>query len=168
MHHLASISVIRHARSKNYLFIGIGVTLNRTRLLLAEDHAAMRNVAMRLLEQEFEVVGTAGDGQTLIEAAARLLPEVLVVDISMPGLSGIEAAHRLRETGSTTKVVFLTVYEDLDYVTAALATGALGYVVKSRMGTDLCLAIKEALAGRLFISPPVGCGPEKSGEEANP
>jgi DNA-binding NarL/FixJ family response regulator len=142
--------------------------LTRTRLLLAEDHAAVRNVAMRLLEQEFEVVGTAGDGQTLIEAAARLLPEVLVVDISMPVLSGIEAAHRLRETGSTTKVVFLTVYEDIDYVHAAFAAGALGYVVKSRMDTDLCLAIREALAGRLFVSPPIGCGPEKGGEEENP
>jgi DNA-binding NarL/FixJ family response regulator len=123
---------------------------------------------MRLLEQEFEVVGTAGDGQTLIEAAARLLPEVLVVDISMPVLSGIEAARRLRETGSTTKVVFLTVYEDIDYVDAAFAAGALGYVVKSRMDTDLCLAIKEALAGRLFVSPSVAWVPPKSWEGDTP
>jgi DNA-binding NarL/FixJ family response regulator len=115
----------------------------------------MRNVAIRLLEQEFEVVGTADDGQALIEAAARMLPEVLVVDISMPVLNGIEAAHRLRETGSTTRVVFLTTYEDIDYVHAALATGALGYVVKSRMNTDLCLAINEALAGRSFVSPSI-------------
>jgi DNA-binding NarL/FixJ family response regulator len=142
--------------------------LTRTRLLLAEDHAAVRNVAVQLLEQEFEVVGTAGDGQALIEAAARMLPEVLVVDISMPVLNGIEAAHRLRETGSTTRVVFLTTYEDIDYVHAALATGALGYVVKSRMDTDLCVAIKEALAGRLFVSPSVAWGSPKSGEGDTP
>jgi DNA-binding NarL/FixJ family response regulator len=142
--------------------------LTRTRLLLAEDHAAVRNVAVRLLEQEFEVVGTAGDGQALIEAAARMLPEVLVVDISMPVLNGIEATHRLRETGSTTRVVFLTAYEDIDYVHAALAAGALGYVVKSRMNTDLCLAIKEALAGRSFVSPSIACISLKSSEGDTP
>jgi DNA-binding NarL/FixJ family response regulator len=156
--------VIRHHQSQNYLFLGNEVTLTRTRLLLAEDHAAVRNVVVQLLEQEFEVVGTAGDGQALIEAAARMLPEVLVVDISMPVLNGIEAAHRLREKGSTPRVVFLTTYEDTDYVHAALATGALGYVVKSRMDTDLCLAIKEALAGRLFVSPSVAWVSPKSGE----
>jgi DNA-binding NarL/FixJ family response regulator len=138
--------------------------VTRTRLLLAEDHAAVRNVAIRLLEQEFDVVGTAADGQSLIEAAARMLPEVLVVDISMPVLNGIEAAHRLRETGSTTRVVFLTTYEDIDYVHAAIAAGALGYVVKSRMYSDLCLAIKEALADRLFVSPSIACVSPKSGE----
>lgn len=136
----------------------------RTRLLLAEDHAAMQKVALRLLEQEFEVVGTATDGQSLIEAAARMLPEVLVVDISLPVLNGIEAAHRLREAGSTTTVVFLTTYEDIDYVRAALAAGALGYVVKSHMYTDLCFAIKEALSGRLFVSPSVAWASQKSGE----
>jgi len=118
----------------------------------------VRNAAIQLLEQEFEVVGTAADGQSLIEAAARISPEVSVVDISMPVLNGIEAAQRLRETGSTTRVVFLTTYEDLDYVQAALAAGALGYVVKSRMYTDLCPAIKEALAGRMFVSPFIASG----------
>ena len=108
---------------------------------------------MRLLEPEFEVVGAVEDGLALLEAAARMKPDVCVLDISMPRVSGIEAATQLREREPGVKVVFLTVHEDPDFVRAALATDALGYVVKSRMASDLGPAIRASLAERLFVSP---------------
>jgi len=125
----------------------------RARILLADDHKEIRERAVRLLEPEFEVVGTVADGNELVRASAQLKPDVCVIDISMPHLSGIEAAIKLRESGSKAKIVFLTVNEDSDFVRAALRTGALGYVVKSRMASDLCLAINGAISGQLFVSP---------------
>ncbi len=125
----------------------------RARILLADDHKEIRDRAVRLLEPEFEVVGTVADGNALVKASAQLKPDVCVLDISMPGLGGIEAAIKLRENGSQARIVFLTVNEDSDFVRAALRTGALGYVVKSRMASDLCPAINGALRGRLFVSP---------------
>ena len=127
--------------------------MTRTRILIAEDHEGMRVKVIRLLEPEFEVVGAAGDGLTLLEAARKMKPDVCVLDISMPIMSGIEAATQLRRNASGPKIVFLTVNDDRDFVRAALEAGALGYVVKSRMASDLCSAIREAVAGRLFISP---------------
>jgi DNA-binding NarL/FixJ family response regulator len=99
------------------------------------------------------VVGTAGDGLTLLEAARKMKPDVCVLDISMPKMSGIEAATQLGRNALGPKIVFLTVNDDSDFVRAALGAGALGYVVKSRMASDLRSAIREAMAGRLFISP---------------
>ena len=93
------------------------------------------------------------DGDALVRASAQLKPDVCVIDISMPQLNGIDAAIKMRENGSEAKVVFLTVNEDSDFVRAALRTGALGYVLKSRMASDLCGAINGAISGRLFVSP---------------
>jgi len=106
-----------------------------------------------LLQPTFEVVGTVGDGKALLEAAARLEPDVILTDISMPILNGIEAANQLGESSCKSKIVFLTVHTDPDFITACLATRALGYVVKSHMATDLLPAIQAALAGRVFVSP---------------
>ena len=125
----------------------------RARILLADDHKEIRDRAVRLLEPEFEVVGAVSDGNALVRVFAQLKPDVCIIDISMPYLNGIEAAIKLRENGSEAKIVFLTVNEDSDFVRAALKTGALGYVVKSRMATDLCLAINGAIRGHLFVSP---------------
>ena len=124
----------------------------RTRILLADDYKGMCDRAVRLLEPEFEVIGVVRDGSALLEAASKMRPDVCVIDISMPVLSGIEAATRLKKSGSTAKIIFLTVHEDPDFVQAALETSALGYVVKSRMASDLRAAIKGAMAGRLFSS----------------
>jgi DNA-binding NarL/FixJ family response regulator len=129
--------------------------LDRIRLLVAEDHKEMCAKTVRELEVEFEVVGTVGDGQAMLEAEYKIKPDVCVMDISMPSLSGIEAAVALRQRGSRAKIVFLTVHEDQAFVDAALETGALGYVVKPRMMQDLRLAIREAVAGRVFISHPL-------------
>jgi DNA-binding NarL/FixJ family response regulator len=127
----------------------------RPRLLLAEDHIGMRERAVQMLEGSFNVVGVVADGDAFLEAASRMQPDVCVIDISLPGLSGIEAVTRLKALGSTSRIVFLTMHEDPDYLRAALAAGASAYVVKSRMASDLTIAMKEAMADRLFVSPSV-------------
>jgi len=124
----------------------------------------MRNTVVRLLADEFEVVGTVGDGRALVEAELRLQPQIGIFDISMPLMSGIEAAIEIRRRGSTMKIVFLTVNEDADFAAAALDTGATGYVIKRNMVTDLVIALKEAVAGRRFVSPSCGIfGDNQSG-----
>lgn len=127
--------------------------VNRARILLADDHDDMRERVKRYLEHEFEVLRSFDNGLEVVEAAAKLKPDVCLLDISMPVLDGIETANRLKETGSTAQIVFLTIHEDPDFVQAAFRTGALGYVIKRRMVSDLRLAIQAALAGRKFISP---------------
>jgi DNA-binding NarL/FixJ family response regulator len=108
---------------------------------------------VRDLEVEFLVACCATDGQELLDAESRIKPDVIVLDISMPIMDGIEAATVLRERDSKAKIVFLTMHDEPEFLQAALATGALGYVIKSRLATDLRLAVREAMAGRLFISP---------------
>lgn len=125
----------------------------RARALLADDHAAILDRAAQALSRDCEIVGTVSNGIDALEAAGRLLPDVIVLDISMPGMTGLEVATRLRETGNVAVIVFLTVHEDQEFVDAARATGAAGYVVKSRLSSDLSKAVAEALAGRQFVSP---------------
>jgi DNA-binding NarL/FixJ family response regulator len=124
----------------------------RARILLADDHKGMRERATRLLEPEFEVVGAVADGSALLEAVLKMKPDVCVIDISMPVICGIEAATQLKKSGSAAKIIFLTVHEDPDFVQAALEAGALGYVLKSRMASDLRAAVKGAMDGQVFIS----------------
>jgi DNA-binding NarL/FixJ family response regulator len=129
--------------------------LASVRVLLADDHQQFLAVAEQLLEPEFEVVKTVGDGKALLVEAAKLAPDVIVLDISMPNLNGLEAARKLKAAGSTAKIVFLTVHEDVDYVRGALATGAQGYVIKTRLASDLLVALREVLASRSFVSPTI-------------
>ena len=128
---------------------------DRKSVLLADDHEDFLAAAVRHLEPHFDVLKAVADGQALLDQAARLEPDIVVLDISMPLLNGIEAARRLKAAGSTAKIVFLTMHADPDYVRAALATGALGYVIKSRLASDLLPSIREALAGRPFVSPSI-------------
>ncbi len=129
--------------------------MNRPRVLLADDHSSVIERVSELLQAEFEVVGAVTNGKELVFESARLRPDVIVLDISMPELSGIEAAHELRSLGSTARIVFLTVQTRVEFVRACLAEGALGYVTKSRLATDLVPAIQDALSGHQFISPPI-------------
>jgi DNA-binding NarL/FixJ family response regulator len=129
--------------------------MDGARVLLADDHDDFLAVATRLLEPEFEIVKTFGNGQTLVDEAADLHPDAMIVDISMPVLNGIEAARKLRAAGSNAKIVFVTVHRDADYAEAALAAGGDGYVIKSRLASDLLPALRAALAGRSFVSPSV-------------
>jgi DNA-binding NarL/FixJ family response regulator len=125
------------------------------RILLADDHPNLLVIVTELLSTLFDVVGTFGDGESLLNAAANLRPDALVIDVSMPILTGFEVAQKLKERGNTGRIIFLTVHDDLDFVRASLATGAFGYVIKPRLATDLVPAIHEALADRIFISPSV-------------
>ena len=129
--------------------------MNRPRVLLADDHSSVTERVSALLQPNFEVVGAVTNGKELLLESARLQPDVLALDISMPELSGIEAARELRSLGSTAKIVFLTVQTRVEFVRACLAEGALGYVTKSRLAMDLIPAIQDALSGHRFISPPV-------------
>ena len=126
----------------------------RARILLADDHKQMRKIVVQLLEREFEILDPVADGHALLKAASRLKPDVCLLDIAMPTMNGIEAAIQLKERGSTAKLIFLTLHEDRDFIQAALGVGASGYVFKRRVRSDLSLAVSEALADRIFISPP--------------
>ena len=111
----------------------------------------MLEYVRKFLSAEFEVVSAVSSGQTALETAARLRPDVIILDIMMPNLGGIEVARRLQESDLGVKTIFLTVEEDRDICLAALETGAMGYVLKSRLGTDLIPAIKQVIeAGVLF------------------
>jgi DNA-binding NarL/FixJ family response regulator len=127
--------------------------LIRPRVLLADDHPALLEATTALLRAQFDVVGTATDGATLVSEALRLCPDVIVADITMPVLSGIDAAHRLRESVPSTKIVFLTVHSEEQFIKACTAEGALGYVLKSHMKTHLIPAIQAALVGQSYICP---------------
>ena len=140
----------------------------RARILLADDHKEMRDRVVQLLGHEFEILDPVGDGSALLEAASKLQPDVCLLDISMPIVNGIEAATRLKERGATAKIIFLTIHEDLDFVQAALKTGASGYVVKRQMASDLRTAVKEALAGRTFISTLIPIGSKKNHKREMP
>ena len=130
-----------------------GVEIMRPRLLLADDHAIVADGLRYLLESEFDLIGVVGDGASLVETANKLKPDVIVTDISMPKLSGIEAARRLKAAGSSAKVIFLTMHMDVEVATEALRAGASGYVLKHSATHTLSHAIWEALKGRQFISP---------------
>ena len=126
-------------------------------MLLADDHEAMLDRVTDLLADDCDVIGTAIDGRQALEAAMELKPDVLVLDISMPVMNGIETARSLKELGAKTRIVFLTVHDDPDYAREALEAGALGYVIKPRIASDLVAAINEVHAGRSFawpLSPP--------------
>jgi DNA-binding NarL/FixJ family response regulator len=122
------------------------------RVVLADDLAPVLNTVAQLLQGSFEIVGEASDGMSALETILKLDPDLAVLDISMPGMSGIEVARELRSRGTRVKIVFLTVHEDADILATCVAAGGLGYVVKVLMETDLILAMNEALAGREFVS----------------
>jgi DNA-binding NarL/FixJ family response regulator len=123
------------------------------RVFLADDHQEMLQTIALILGDSFQIVGMAEDGQTVLELAPRLFPDVLILDISMPTMNGIEIAERLRTSGCNSKVVFLTVYEDSDFVEAAMSAGPAGYVLKAYLCTDLVPAIRTVLAGTAYVSP---------------
>lgn len=121
-------------------------------ILLADDHPHFLQLIERLLKAKFDVLGRVADGESLVEAARRLHPEVILTDISMPALSGIEAVERLKKEGSQAKFIFVTVHTGADFVKACLDLGAVGYVLKPRVATELLPAIQEALVGHTYVS----------------
>jgi DNA-binding NarL/FixJ family response regulator len=127
--------------------------MTRTTLLLADDHRPVLDRLIRMLSSEFDILGALDDGQAVVDAAAMLKPNVIVLDISMPLLSGLEAAALIRESAIRPSIIFLTVHEDRDFVAAAFEAGGRGYVLKRRLATDLVPAIHAAMAGQTFVSP---------------
>jgi DNA-binding NarL/FixJ family response regulator len=125
----------------------------KTKVLLADDHPPLVDAAVAILKPHFDIVGIATDGATLVSEAIRLRPDVIVSDIALPTLNGIEAIHRLRMSKSQAKVVFLTVHAEEGFLKACMAEGAVGYVLKSRMKTQLIPAIEAVLEGKSYVSP---------------
>jgi DNA-binding NarL/FixJ family response regulator len=122
-------------------------------VILADDHKIILEGLKNLLEEEFEVLGQAEDGRQLLSSAQKLHPDVVVVDISMPLLNGIEAVKQLKKTDPGIKVVFLTMHNDAMYAKEALDAGASGFVLKHSAPSELITAIHEALKGNTYISP---------------
>jgi len=129
--------------------------LARPRVLIADDEQEFLQTIALQLEGECEVVGTSSDGARAVALTTILSPDVVVLDISMPVATGIEAALCLRERGCRARILFLTVHYDRDFVEAALSAGGKGYVLKSRLITDLLPAIRAVMDGNVFISPPL-------------
>jgi DNA-binding NarL/FixJ family response regulator len=139
--------------------------MSRPRLLLADDHRLVLDGLHGLLEREFEVVGTVEDGRALVSAARQLNPDVVLLDVSMPLLNGIDAAHRLRKNCPSCKLIFVTMHDVRAYVRAAFQAGGSGYVLKRSAFRELITAIHEVLHGGTYVSPEIDIDPRKASEE---
>ena len=128
--------------------------LIRRRILLADDHSPLLEAAIDLLRPHFDIVGTVMDGATLVSEALRLNPDVIIVDITMPVLNGIEAVQKLVRAGSTAKFVFLTIHCSQEFIKACSEAGAKGFVSKSKMKAHLIPAIYAVLDDLPYISSP--------------
>ena len=126
--------------------------MNRPRLLLADDHRIVVEGLRSILAVEYDLVGIVDDGRELVEAAKRLEPDIIVADIAMPQLNGLEAIARLKKDGCQAKVVFLTMHKDATYAARALAVGASGFVLKHSASTELLTAIRAALSGMTYVT----------------
>jgi DNA-binding NarL/FixJ family response regulator len=127
--------------------------MKRTRVLLADDHPLMLEGLRMLLEPHFETVGTVGDGRALVEEALRLKPDLVMLDITMPLLNGIDAAAQVRKSLPGVKLLFVTMHANRTYLEAALHAGGTGYVLKSAAREELVDAIRTVLNGRIYVSP---------------
>jgi DNA-binding NarL/FixJ family response regulator len=125
----------------------------KPRLLLADDHTLLLEGIRLILEPEFDLVGSVEDGQALLAAAKALKPDVILLDISMPRLNGIDAAHRLRKILPSAKLIFLTMHAGADYVAEAFRAGARGYLLKRSAASELLTALRAVLKGDHYVSP---------------
>jgi DNA-binding NarL/FixJ family response regulator len=127
--------------------------MSKPSILIADDHQILAEGLRGLLEPEFEVVGVVADGRELVAAAKKLRPDVIVADVTMPSLNGIDAAVQLRDFGVNAKVVFLTMHRDVAYARRAMEAGAAGFVVKHSVASELVTAVREALRGKTYVTP---------------
>lgn len=122
------------------------------RILLVDDHAILVESLKKLLESDFDVVGSAGDGRTMIEMALELKPDVVLLDLTLPVLNGLEAARRLKKRAPDIIIIFLTMNEDRELAAEALLIGAAGYVLKKSAASEVRQAIRSALSGQTFVT----------------
>ena len=127
--------------------------MSRPRVLLADDHRMVSEGLKHLLAEDFDLVGMVEDGPTLVAAAKKLKPDVIVADITMPHLNGIEAMVQLKKDNAGVRVVFLTMHQDPAYARRALEAGAAGFVVKHSAPAELVMAIQAAMKGQTFVTP---------------
>lgn len=130
-----------------------GAPTARPRALLADDHTLVREGLLRLLAAELEIVGAVADGRALVSAAEQCQPDVVLLDVSMPLLNGFDAARQLQRTCPRGRIIFVTVHAEPDYVKEAFRVGARGYVVKTAASAELLHAVREVMAGSIFVSP---------------
>ncbi|HKT79730.1 MAG TPA: response regulator transcription factor [Vicinamibacterales bacterium] len=127
--------------------------MSRPRVLLADDHAMLLEAFHKLLADEYDVVGTVTDGRALVASAKALKPDIAVVDVSMPLLNGMDAARQIKEVAPETRVVFLTMNEDVQLASEAVKMGAAGYVLKRAAASDLLTALREVTQGNTYVTP---------------
>jgi DNA-binding NarL/FixJ family response regulator len=127
--------------------------MTRPRIVIADDHQILAEGLREILEPEFDVVAVVADGRALVSAAREHQPDVIVADVSMPSLSGIEAATQLRAQGIKVPVVFLTMHQEIGYARRAIEAGAAGYVLKHAAAAELVTAVREALRGQTYVTP---------------
>ena len=126
---------------------------NRSRILIADDHNLVAELCKRLLEPEFQVVGTVSNGRDLVRAAAELKPDVIVVDVAMPVLNGLDAGKQVKEALHTVKLVYLTMNTDPELALEAFDRGASGYLIKTCAASEMVRAVREVLRGKTYLSP---------------
>jgi two-component system response regulator DesR len=126
---------------------------NRLRVLLADDDAAMRQRLCEVLEKDYEVLRAVDDGQKILDCAADLKPDLILLDVSMPGVNGFAVAHELRKSLPHIPILFVTQHAEPLYVKEALLAGAAGYVLKRNVVRELCRAVQQVHSGRSYVSP---------------
>jgi DNA-binding NarL/FixJ family response regulator len=132
--------------------------LRRIRVLLADDHRLVAEALAALLKNSYDLVGLVGDGHALVEEAARLKPDVIISDVFMPGLNGLDAARQLKSRGVDSKIVFLTVHVEPALAAEAFRAGASGFISKHSAVEELVLAVQEVMGGRVYVTPLVAKG----------
>ncbi|ABF43067.1 two component transcriptional regulator, LuxR family [Candidatus Koribacter versatilis Ellin345] len=131
------------------------IRMNRTRILLADDHNLVAELCKKLLETEYEVVGIATDGRALVRAAVELKPDVIIADVGMPLLNGLDAAQQVKQKLPTVKIIFLTMNPDPDIAAEAFRRGASAYLVKTSAASEVVASVREVLRGKTYVSPTI-------------
>jgi DNA-binding NarL/FixJ family response regulator len=126
---------------------------NLPRILIADDHTLVAEACKRLLDSEYDVVGTVSDGRALVRAAAELKPHLIIIDVAMPLLNGLDAGQQVKEMIPAVKLVFLTMNHDADLAAEAFRRGASGYLLKTCAASELAIAVREVLRGKSYLSP---------------
>ncbi len=126
---------------------------NLPRIIIADDHTLVAEACKKLLESDYEIVATVGDGRSLVRAAAELRPQLVIVDVSMPLLNGLDAGEQVKELIPSVKLVYLTMNHDADLAAEAFRRGASGYLLKTCAASELAIAVREVLRGKSYLSP---------------